>query len=381
MYNEQIEALISAALADGALTEKEKQILFKKAQSMGIDLDEFEMVLDARIVELKKKGKSQRSQKSNKHGDVRKCPNCGATVPALATICPECKMEFSGIEANSSAQKLAAQIDDIIKSLQKQEADYHASLSFGKRFLEGFIGESKFNPEKRVAQVIKNFPIPNTKSDLFEFIISLQSKINDGDEDYDFDDAYKAKLDECVKKAEILFPKDQQMFDLCKNVAIQELSDKLESASYSCDENYVSKEIDRIPVPSTKAKLVGVMSVLQNKLYDALHRNASMSKLHACINKAKKIDSTDPYLAHFIRDIEEAIEDVKRKQIKEKRIKILLYLLVLFTVTIAITLEWVFLYNRLEWGGFWVICLNILVIAAGVFAFLLIEHKYPWNTL
>lgn len=28
MYNEQIEALISAALADGVLTEKEKQILF-----------------------------------------------------------------------------------------------------------------------------------------------------------------------------------------------------------------------------------------------------------------------------------------------------------------------------------------------------------------
>lgn len=51
MYNEQIEVLISAALADGVLTEKEKQILFKKAESMGIDLDEFEMVLDARLVE------------------------------------------------------------------------------------------------------------------------------------------------------------------------------------------------------------------------------------------------------------------------------------------------------------------------------------------
>lgn len=55
MYNEKMESLISAALADGVLTEKEKQILFKKAESMGIDLDEFEMVLDARLVELKKK--------------------------------------------------------------------------------------------------------------------------------------------------------------------------------------------------------------------------------------------------------------------------------------------------------------------------------------
>ena len=47
MYNEKIEALIKAALADGVLTEKEKQILFKNAQAQGIDLDEFEMVLDA----------------------------------------------------------------------------------------------------------------------------------------------------------------------------------------------------------------------------------------------------------------------------------------------------------------------------------------------
>ena len=54
MYNEKIEQLINAALADGVLTEKEKQVLFKRAQEQGIDLDEFEMVLDARLVELQK---------------------------------------------------------------------------------------------------------------------------------------------------------------------------------------------------------------------------------------------------------------------------------------------------------------------------------------
>ncbi len=58
MYNEQIESLISAALADGMLTEKEKQVLFKKAQAQGIDLDEFEIILDARLVELEKAEKA-----------------------------------------------------------------------------------------------------------------------------------------------------------------------------------------------------------------------------------------------------------------------------------------------------------------------------------
>ena len=74
MYNEKIEQLITAALADGVLTEKEKQILFKNAQAQGIDLDEFEMVLDARLVELQKseKEKAEKSApKSDKYGDVR----------------------------------------------------------------------------------------------------------------------------------------------------------------------------------------------------------------------------------------------------------------------------------------------------------------------
>ena len=103
MYNEQIEALISAALADGTLTEKEKQILFKKAQSMGIDLDEFEMVLDARLVEQQRKEKervSQAAPKSNKLGDVRKCPACGTIIPPNTKVCSGCGMIFSNNDAD-----------------------------------------------------------------------------------------------------------------------------------------------------------------------------------------------------------------------------------------------------------------------------------------
>ena len=53
LYDTHLEKLINAALADGELTEKEKQILFKKAEALGIDLDEFEMVLEARLYERK----------------------------------------------------------------------------------------------------------------------------------------------------------------------------------------------------------------------------------------------------------------------------------------------------------------------------------------
>jgi hypothetical protein len=62
MYSEKLENLINHALADGVLTEKEMQVLMRNAKAEGIDPDEFEMVLEARLY--------KREQESN--GDVKK---------------------------------------------------------------------------------------------------------------------------------------------------------------------------------------------------------------------------------------------------------------------------------------------------------------------
>ena len=59
----ELENLMDAALADGILTDKEKQILSKKAQSMGIDLDELEIMLDARLYKMKK-AEEERARKA-----------------------------------------------------------------------------------------------------------------------------------------------------------------------------------------------------------------------------------------------------------------------------------------------------------------------------
>ena len=172
MYSKNMEALISAALADGVLTEKEKQVLFKRAETEGIDLDEFEMVLDARLVELQnaEMEKAEKSApKSTKYGDVRKCPACGAHVPALAVSCAECGHEFTGVDASSSVQNLSKAISGC-KSLLVKE------------------------------QLIKNFPVPNAKHDLFDLIVFLMHHIKD--------EVYMHKLQECIDRAKYLFPSD-----------------------------------------------------------------------------------------------------------------------------------------------------------------------------
>lgn len=221
MYNEQIEALISAALADGVLTEKEKQILFKKAESMGIDLDEFEMVLDARLVELKKKEAREEKQyelemekakaaqksapKSNKFGDVRKCPTCGAMVESFQTKCPECGYEFTNIEANSTTQKLLAALDAV--NAQTTSQGIVSSVLSGLARAYGFDSATM-----RKCQIIQNFPVPNTKEDLIEMLslahTNAEKKSNDIGDEREMRKAWEKKEKQIITKADLMIKDD-----------------------------------------------------------------------------------------------------------------------------------------------------------------------------
>ncbi len=220
MYNEKLEQLIDAALADGVLTEKEKQILFKKAQEMGVDLDEFEMVLDARLVKLKKaeEEKAQASApKSNKLGDVKKCPSCGAIVQSYQGTCAECGYAFENVEANSSSQKLAEELlklDDKyvqIKNEHMNKINKNPLSSFTSELTQRTDKENKrLNKEhnKAKAQLIKAFAIPSTKADLVEFIATLNVRMAEKSENRYITDAYSIKNKECMAKANLLFAND-----------------------------------------------------------------------------------------------------------------------------------------------------------------------------
>lgn len=211
MYNEQIEALISAALADGMLTEKEKQVLFKKAQAQGIDLDEFEMVLDARLVELEKAEKAKAAAaapKSNKLGDVKKCPNCGAIVQSYLGACPECGYGFEDLSANLTSRKLA-------EKLEKTTNEWDNKISTQTKVSDGAaesldkVWELKKQKEKALAQLIMTTPLPTTKADLFEFMTMTQAAFLSKSTPYHSADAYYAKYQEAMLKAKSLFTKDE----------------------------------------------------------------------------------------------------------------------------------------------------------------------------
>ena len=165
--NSEIEKLIKYALADGELTEKERAVIMRKAKSLGEDLDEVEMIIDGEIAfSSEKQNKAQINFKtSNKAGNLRKCPSCGATVPSLSLRCEDCGHEFNK-ESDSNKE-----IRDYIKELENQlhAVDKEKFKLLGGRELSAIEYPTAANNKK--AQIINAFTLPNTKESLIQLLI------------------------------------------------------------------------------------------------------------------------------------------------------------------------------------------------------------------
>jgi len=164
MYNEQIEALISAALADGMLTEKEKKVLFKKAEEMGVDLDEFEMVLDARVFKMQ----NQAEEKNNATEEVKRVSsviNFDRVKEIKQSIEQEYALRTKGktLTLNNGRTKIAAENNRYIINKEEQRVsnakkNFILSLSYKEGdieyniavldFLRPFAGEINNNRHK-----------------------------------------------------------------------------------------------------------------------------------------------------------------------------------------------------------------------------------------
>lgn len=197
MFSKELQQLIEASLVDGVLTDKERTVIRKRALLEGIDPDEVDVLLDAELAKL------SIAKSPKKHGEVRKCPNCGAVIEALSTKCPECGYTFAGVEANKSSQVLANMIED---ARAKFHPDRLKATENGKIWSDQGA-KIKWMEEEAVASVIKTFPVPITKEDLFEFLTTMRSQMETS-EGVDIPEAYRIKYKECLLKAKSLFPND-----------------------------------------------------------------------------------------------------------------------------------------------------------------------------
>ena len=126
-------------------------------------------------------------------GKIHKCPNCGEILNSFVISCPSCGYE---IRSTSSSTAIEA---------------------FSKKI-------TNCNDEKQIINLIRTFPIPNSKEDLFEFLLIAKSNIkyfnknNDGkisEDEQELLNAWFTKINQCRDKAVLLFknPSDIELFE------------------------------------------------------------------------------------------------------------------------------------------------------------------------
>lgn len=202
MFSKEMEALIEATLQDGVLTDQEKAVLVKRAQKEGIDVDELDVYIQS-ILQKRHQAEAEAeaaADRATKIGSVRRCPNCGYNVPSGFAACPQCGQTFEATETGGGSWEKLQQKVESIKSQKK---------IFGMDVDTG-IG-------KRKDEVIINFPVPNTRADLLEFLSSLQPKAKNKKRSFiETDDqkelasswAYWQLYCNCINKARISFAND-----------------------------------------------------------------------------------------------------------------------------------------------------------------------------
>lgn len=130
------------------------------------------------------------SENNSKHGDVKKCPACGAIVSLVQAKCPECGHEFAHVEANSTSTKLLNALEEIDVQCSKLNNGDGIALS-------------------RKIQTIKNFPIANTKDDLIEMLTLCQANSVDKGSEPDLAKAWNTKTEQVISKAQVSLKGDK----------------------------------------------------------------------------------------------------------------------------------------------------------------------------
>lgn len=124
---EELDQLIQEYLTDGVLTDKERAVILRKAEGMGLDRDEIDLYLDAQVQKI-----DQATDAVVRRQKGKQCPYCGGSVPLLTDKCPHCGENITA-EASSELQEIFDNLEDALVNL-KSGKDVHASKATVERF-------------------------------------------------------------------------------------------------------------------------------------------------------------------------------------------------------------------------------------------------------
>lgn len=151
-------------------------------------------------------------------GSIHKCPNCGEPIGSFTSTCPACGFEFRDVRTSTAVKEFAQRLDELQaqKKAPSVLGGVAAALGLGKAD----------NTNEQILDTIRNFNVPNTKEDVFEFMILASSNINtsvmsartsseagaNSEEEFNTmkarNDAWLAKMEQVYQKAKLSFGND-----------------------------------------------------------------------------------------------------------------------------------------------------------------------------
>ena len=182
--NKELQELLERVKAKGSMTEKQREIILRKAEALGEDMDEVEFLLegiphnlsiDIDTVMATDNGKGNPVALSGrvKKESVSKCPHCGAPITDTMLTCPECGYALqyenaASIEARAAIEQLRDRLIEVEK--------------------EGGL----FRSLRKKGLLIQTFTMPSTKEGLIQFLeFAYSNYISDS---VDYRDDWYAKV-------------------------------------------------------------------------------------------------------------------------------------------------------------------------------------------
>lgn len=178
-----------------------------------------EDTIDKKNVAEEKKNETSREELTERKmvydGKIHKCPNCGEVLNSFVTNCPACGYELRDSKNSSAVEELSRKLEEIELNRDRTKVSTKILGAFN-------LSDGLTKTDEQKISLIRNFPIPNTKEDLYEFLILSKSNIEiDLYENTQIksarlaiSDAWKAKFEQAYQKAKLLLKNDDRMIEI-----------------------------------------------------------------------------------------------------------------------------------------------------------------------
>ena len=112
LITEELNTLIQEYLTDGVLTDKERAVILRKAEGMGLDRDEIDLYLDAQVQKI-----DQATDAAARRQKGKTCPYCGGSVPQLTDKCPHCGENITA-QASEELQEIFDNLEEALVDMK-----------------------------------------------------------------------------------------------------------------------------------------------------------------------------------------------------------------------------------------------------------------------